>query len=65
MRKNERLLRERLNAMGGRMSKSETAQTTRVMRDGELDAVSGGLTLNLQNTMVSGFRLEIGNLPCE
>jgi hypothetical protein len=34
--------REQLKATGGPTSKSETAQTTRVLRDDELDAVSGG-----------------------
>jgi hypothetical protein len=34
--------RDRLDATGGRRSESETAQTTRVLRDDELDAVSGG-----------------------
>jgi len=42
MSKNELLVRERLNATSGRMCKSETAQTTRVLRDDELDVVSGG-----------------------
>ena len=43
MSKNELLMRERLSATGARVSKSETTQTTRVLRDDELDAVSGGL----------------------
>jgi len=51
MSKNELLPRERLNATGGRMSKSETAQTTRVLRDDELDAVSGGY--QLRNCLIS------------
>jgi hypothetical protein len=42
MSKNEIPVRERLSATGARVSKSETAQTTRVLRDDELDAVSGG-----------------------
>jgi hypothetical protein len=42
MSKNELLMRERLSATGARVSKSETAQTTRVLWDDELDAVSGG-----------------------
>jgi hypothetical protein len=43
--------REQLNAISGTMS--ETAQTTRVLRDDELDAVNGG------------FRIEIAGLPCK
>jgi len=40
---NELLPRERLDGAGGRMSRNETAQTTRMLRDDELDAVCGGL----------------------
>ena len=43
MSRNELLLRERLDATSGLKSKNETAQITRVLRDAELDAVSGGL----------------------
>jgi hypothetical protein len=35
--------RERLDAMSGPMSKIENAKTARVLRDDELDAVSGGV----------------------
>ena len=35
------------------MSKNENAQNARVLRDDELDAVSGGYTLS--NTMISGY----------
>jgi hypothetical protein len=41
---------EQLDAISGTMS--ETTQTTRVLRDDELDAVRGG------------FRFEMGGLPC-
>jgi hypothetical protein len=37
---NELLLREQLDATNARVSKSETTQTTRVLRDDELDVVS-------------------------
>jgi hypothetical protein len=37
--------RERLDAMSGPMSKSENAENARVLRDDELDAVSGGLRM--------------------
>jgi hypothetical protein len=50
MSKNELLTRERLSATGARVSKSETAQTTRVLRDDELDAVSGGWTWGLSQS---------------
>jgi len=53
MSKNELLLREQPNVTGGRMTKSQTIQATRLLRDDELNLVSGG------------FRLEIGNLPCD
>jgi hypothetical protein len=43
MSKNELLLRERLDAMSGPMSRIEHAKTARVLRDDELDAVSGGV----------------------
>jgi hypothetical protein len=46
MSKNELPLRERLDAMSGPMSKS--AKSARVLRDDELDAVSGGLQFKLQ-----------------
>jgi len=46
MSKNELLQRERLDATSGSITKSETAKTTRVLREDELDAVSGGLALN-------------------
>ena len=55
MSKNELLLRERLDATNGRMSRNETTRTARVLRHDELDAVSGGL---------NNFRVEIGGLPC-
>jgi hypothetical protein len=42
MSKSELLLRERLSATGARVSKSETAQTTRVLQDDEWNLVSGG-----------------------
>jgi hypothetical protein len=46
--------RERLDAMSGPMSKSENAENARVLRDDELDAVSGGLRMQMAT---SGFRL--------
>ena len=46
--------REPLNAM----SEAQNAKTTRVLRDGELDAVSGGYTLS--NTMISGYAVSRG-----
>jgi len=55
MSKNELLLRERLDATSGRMSRNDTTQTARVLRHDELDAVNGGL---------NSFRVEIGGLPC-
>jgi hypothetical protein len=54
MSKNDFLLCERLDVTTGRMRKGERAQTTRVLRDDELDAVSGGLRLQMAT---SGFRL--------
>ena len=41
------------NELHLRAHEGETARTARVLRDDELDFVSGG------------FRLEIGGLPCE
>ena len=38
--------RERLSATGGPMSENENVQSARMLRDDELDAVSGGLSLN-------------------
>src|SRR5262245_34175086 len=52
MSRNGLLPRERLDATIGSVTGSAAAQTTRVLRDDELDAVSGG------------FRVEIGSLPC-
>jgi hypothetical protein len=52
MSKNELLLRERLNATSARVSKSETTKTTRVLRDDELDAVSGGYTHVLEDAII-------------
>jgi len=53
MSKNELLLRERLDATSGRKSKSETAQTTRVLRDDELDAVNGGYAIMLHDCLIT------------
>jgi hypothetical protein len=47
--------RDRLDATGGPTSKSETAQTTRVLRDDELDAVSGASAYTLQDCLISGY----------
>jgi len=52
MSRNELLLRDRLDATVGPMTGSAAAQTTRVLRDDEVNVVSGG------------FRIEIGSLPC-
>ena len=57
MSENELLLRERLNVTSGRMSKSETTQTTRVLRDDELDAVSGGLKVNMEDILVTSLKV--------
>ena len=43
---NELLPRARLDGTGGRMSRNETTQNARMLREDELDAVSGGLALN-------------------
>jgi len=52
---NELLPRERLDGAGGRKSKNETAHTTRMLRDDELDAVSGGLSYTLRDCLISSY----------
>jgi len=53
---NELLVRERLEGTGGSMRTGEKAQTTRVLRDHELDAVSGGfIKYAFTDVMVESF----------
>jgi hypothetical protein len=54
MSKNELLLRERLDATSGPTSKGENAPNARMLRDEELDAVSGGFKYELEECMISG-----------
>ena len=52
---NELLPREQLDGAGGRRNKNETAQTTRTLRDDELEAVSGGLSYTLRDCLISSY----------
>ena len=59
---NELLVRERLEGTGGSMRTNETAQTTRVLWEHELDAVSGGfIKYNFTDVLVESFSLGTSN----
>ena len=49
--------RDRLDPTSAPMSKSETAQTARVLRDDEMDAVGGGISsaLGVSQTRVARY----------